>query len=335
MSSVVYAGVGKTDREISEAMEAGIGLFNIESEAELKNIIGIGRRKEVRLKAALRINPDIDPGTHAFISTGKKETKFGIDIERAVQVFDAYRNNGIVSLSGIHIHIGSGGNTVKPYTKAVKAAADLIIRLRERNHNIEVLDLGGGFGADYTAEYTHAAAAYAEAILPYLRDIPLKLILEPGKSIAANSGILLTKVLYRKKGGEKSFVITDSGMNDLIRPPLYDAFHFIWSARVADRHVPYKMERTMKLPDLETVDIVGPVCEGSDFFARKRNIPAVRRGDLLAVFSAGAYGFSMGSNYNSRNLVPDVLVENDSFRIIRHRQTYEDQIRLEKSVERS
>ena len=335
MSLVVYAGVGKTDREIAEAMDAGIGLFNIESEAELKNMIRIGKKKGVCIKAALRVNPDIDPGTHDFISTGKKETKFGIDLERAVEIFDTYRNNDVVSLSGIHIHIGSGGNSVRPYSDAAKTAAALILRLKKRGHNIDSLDLGGGFGADYTSGYSPDAASYGEAIIPHLKDLAVKLILEPGKSIAANSGILLTEVLYRKTGGNKSFVITDSGMNDLLRPPLYDAFHFIWPVRVADKHLPSGMEKIMNLPDLETVDIVGPVCEGSDFFAKERRIPAVKRGDLLAVFSTGAYGSSMGSNYNSRNLLPEVLVENDSFRIIRHRQTYEDQIGLEIPVERS
>ncbi len=330
MAKTVYAGVGKTDHEIVEALDADIGYFNIESEEELENIIRITRARGKRTRAALRVNPDVDPKTHTYITTGKKESKFGVDIELARRVFDTYGNNGCVDLCAIHIHLGSGGKTIDPYVEALKKILALVDDLTAAGHRIEAIDLGGGYGADYTTGYGPTAVDYARGIVPLLRDRDLKLILEPGKSIAANAGILLTRVLYRKTGGSKRFVIVDAGMNDLLRPPLYGAFHFIWPASVADRHLPAQKKETMEMDDLETADIVGPICEGSDFFAQDRAIPAVKRGDLLSIFTAGAYGATMSSNYNARPMLPEVLVDGDQYQVIRRRQTYEDLIRLER-----
>jgi diaminopimelate decarboxylase len=327
---VVFAGVGKTDREIVEALDAGIGYFNIESEAELDNLIRIAKEKHTPAKAALRVNPDVDPKTHTYITTGKKESKFGVDIERARAVFAAYGDNGAVNLCALHIHLGSGGNTIDPYVEALKKILTLVDELAAAGHSIEAIDLGGGFGADYVSGYGPAAADYAAGIVPLLKGRGLKLILEPGKSVSANAGILLTRVQYRKTGGSKNFLIVDAGMNDLIRPPLYDAFHFIWPAAVDARHVPLEKRETMQMEGLETVDIVGPICEGSDFFAKQRAIPPAQRGDLLAIFTTGAYGYTMASNYNARPMPPEVLVDGDTFDVIRRRQSYEDLVALER-----
>lgn len=329
-AKIVYAGVGKTDPEIIDALNAPIGYFNIESEAELENLIELSRKLGKSPKAALRVNPDVDPKTHTYTTTGKKESKFGVDIERARQVFEKYGRNGAVQLCAIHVHLGSAGKSVVPYVEAIQKTLTLIDTLRADGFTIEALDMGGGYGADYETSTAPSAADYAKAVLPLLKNKGLKLILEPGASIAANSAILLTRVLYLKQGGRKKFVIVDAGMNDLIRPPLYDAFHFIWPAQVPANLVPPKKTRYLNPEDCEQVDIVGPICEGADFFAKERPFPQVQRGDLVSIFTAGAYGYTMSSNYNARPLLPEVLVDGDQFAVIRKRQTYDDLIALER-----
>ena len=330
MKKIVYAGVGKTDEEIIAALKAGIGYFNIESEEELENLIGLAKQTGVKTKAALRVNPDVDPKTHKHITTGKKETKFGVDIERAEKVFAQYGKNENVSLCAIHVHLGSGGKTIDPYCEAIQKVMPLIDSLRKKGFTIEMIDLGGGYGAAYVSDTVPSAADYAKGIVPLLRDKNLKLVLEPGKSIIANAGILLTKVLYLKQGGSKKFVIVDAGMNDLIRPCLYEAFHFIWPAKVENQFASVKRTENIDVKGLETVDVVGPICEGTDFFAKDRAMPPVKRNDLIAIFTAGAYGFTMASNYNARRLPAEVLVNGGNFKIIRKRQSYEDLIALEK-----
>ena len=327
---IVYAGVGKTDAEIIEALNAGIAYFSIESEAELENLIKLAKQHNKKTRAALRVNPDIEYKTHKFITTGKKETKFGVDIERAKNVFADFADNDSVKLCAIHVHMGSGGKKIDPYVEAVKKTLPLIEQLRSQGHTIEALDLGGGYGADYESDTVPSAEDYAGGIIPLLKDKNLKLILEPGKSICANAGILLTRVLYTKKSGRKKFIIVDAGMNDLIRPSLYDAFHFIWPAEVDESFVPGRRIKDLKLRGTEVVDVVGPICEGADFLAKDRAIPPTERGDLLSVFTAGAYGFTMSSNYNARTLAAEVLVDGDKFEVIRKRQTYEDLIAPEK-----
>lgn len=329
-SQIVFAGVGKTDSEIIEALDANIGYFNIESEAELENLIRLARQQGKQTKAALRVNPDVEVKTHAFLKTGKKETKFGVDIERALKVFSDYGDNTAVSLRAIHFHLGTGGKKIDPYVEAVKKALPLIDQLRSKGHTIEAIDLGGGYGADYESNSVPSAAEYASGIVPLLKDKNIKLILEPGKSICANAGIMLTRVLYIKHGGRKKFIIVDAGMNDLIRPSLYDAFHFIWPAKVDQKFVPPQREEDLQLEGTEVVDIVGPICEGADFFAKDRALPPAERGDLVSVFTAGAYGFTMSSNYNARGRVAEVLVDGDKFSVIRKRETYEDLITMEK-----
>ena len=321
---IVFAGVGKTDTEIVDALNAGIAYFNIESEAELENLIRLAGRQGKKTKAALRVNPDVDYKTHTYITTGKKETKFGVDIERAQKVFAQYGANDSVSLCAIHVHLGSGGKTIDPYVEAVKKILPLIDTLREQGHTVEALDLGGGYGADYESDTVPSAADYAGGIVPLLKDKNLKLILEPGKSICANAGILLSRVLYLKQGGAKKFVIVDAAMNDLLRPCLYDAFHFIWPVQVEQKFVPPRRAKELTVAGTEQVDIVGPICESADFLAKDRHIPPVQQGDLIAVFTAGAYGFTMSSNYNTRGRAAEVLVDGDKFTIIRRRETYED-----------
>jgi diaminopimelate decarboxylase len=329
-SKTVYAGVGKTDAEIVDALDAGIGYFNIESEAELQNLIRLAEQRGKQAKVALRVNPDVDYKTHTFITTGKKGTKFGVDIKSAMKVFADYGDSPAVNLCALHVHLGSSGKKIDPYVEAVEKILPLIDRLRSNGHTIEALDLGGGYGADYESDTVPSAVQYAAGIVPLLKDRNLKLILEPGKSICANAGIMVTRVLYIKHGGGKQFVIADAGMNDLIRPSLYDAFHFIWPAKVKEEFVPHHRNQDLQLDGTEVVDVVGPICESTDFFAKDRAIPPTERGDLLSVFTAGAYGFTMSSNYNARGRAAEVLVDGEKFSVIRRRETSEDQIALEK-----
>jgi diaminopimelate decarboxylase len=329
-AKIVYAGVGKTDREIIEALDANIGYFNIESEAELENLIRLSRQQGKTPKSALRVNPDVNPKTHTYTTTGVKETKFGVDIEHAEKVFEQFGKNPAVRLCALHIHLGSAGHTVQPYVEALRKTLALVDRLRSKGFTIEAIDTGGGYGADYITSQSPTAEDYASAIVPLLKDKGLKLILEPGASIAANAAILLTKVLYCKTGGSKKFVIVDAGMNDLIRPPLYNAFHFIWPAQVDKKFVPQMRDKELKIPGTETVDVVGPICENTDFFAKDRSLPPVKRGDLLSIFTAGAYGFTMACNYNARGRAAEVLVDGKNFEVIRKRESYEDLVALEK-----
>jgi diaminopimelate decarboxylase len=334
-SRIVYAGVGKTDKEIIEALDARIGYFNIESEAELENLVRLAsvaepKGKDKQPKVAVRVNPDVDPKTHRYTTTGKKETKFGIDIERARKVFADYGRSKAVKLCGIHIHLGSAGRTVEPYVEAIEKILALIEQLRSDGFTIEAVNIGGGYGADYVTAEAPTAADYAAAIVPLLAGKNLKLILEPGASIAANAAILITQVLYLKSSGEKKFVIVDAAMNDLIRPPLYGAFHFIWPVKTAKKFVPQRRDKHLQLAGTEVVDVVGPICEGADFFAKDRALPPVKRGDLISIFTAGAYGFSMSSNYNARSRAAEVLVDGGKFTVIRKRESYEDLIALEK-----
>ncbi len=328
-SKIVYAGVGKTDDEINRAIDAGIGWFNIESEPELENLIDIARRRSTTVKAALRVNPDVDPKTHRHTTTGTRETKFGVDLHRARRVFDRYGGQDAVRLSGIHLHIGSPVNTVEPYVAAIGKGLDLIDDLRQAGFTIDTLDIGGGFGAHYREAEAPPAIQYAEAIVPLLQGRGLRIILEPGRSIAANAGILVARTIYVKQSGERQFLILDAGMNDLIRPALYEAYHFIWPVRPPPGFVPAERGESVRFPGTVPMDVVGPVCETGDFLGRDRELPPMKRDDLVAVFSAGAYGMVMTSHYNTRPNPPEVLVEGDSYRVIRRRETYDDLLAAE------
>lgn len=340
-AKIVFAGVGKTDREIKEALNyrasatdvPGIGLFNIESEAEFENIARIAKSLGKICHATLRVNPDVDPKTHKYTTTGKKETKFGVDLERARRFFEKYGENEWCKLTAIHLHIGSPVYSTEPYVEAVRRALDLIDDLIGQGFDVGTLNIGGGFGADYESNQSPAALDYAEALIPLLEARVtaggLRIILEPGRSIAANAGILLTRVQYLKHSGAKQFIIVDAGMQTLIRPALYEAFHFIWPVRVAPNHVPLERMAEMNLPGLERVDVVGPICESGDFLAQDRALPPMARNDLVAVFSAGAYGMVMASRYNSSPLPAEVLVEGEAFSTIRRRETYADLVEHE------
>jgi len=330
MSKIVYAGVGKTDDEIRLGLDQGIGWFNIESEAEFENIASIAKAMGKTTHGALRVNPDVsDPKTHAKTTTGKKETKFGVDIDRARQFFQKYGKNENCRLTGIHLHIGSPIYSAEPYVMAIRKALELIDELRGQGYTIDTLDIGGGYAADYETGKSPGYDAYAADIVPLLRGKDLKIILEPGRTIAANAGVLLTRVQYVKTGGSKKFIIVDTGMHHLLRPAMYDAFHFIWPTQVAPDHVPAQRIAEMPNPGLDVSEIVGPICETGDILAKSRKIPPVARGDLLSIHAAGAYGMCMASNYNALPRPAEILVEGDQWRTIRRRETYDDLVAQE------
>jgi diaminopimelate decarboxylase len=319
-SRIVYAGVGKTEEEIDFALKKGILMFNVESEQELKKIDEVAGRLSKRARIALRINPDIDPETHPYISTGLKEHKFGIPIEEALEHYRLAKSLKNIDVVGVHKHIGSQITSAQPFVDALKRVLILVEELKKEDINIRYLDIGGGLGIQYESEKPPHPKELAKRLLPILRDSRMTLILEPGRSIVGNAGILVTRVLYTKPGLGKEFVIVDAAMNDLMRPTLYGAYH---------RIVPVKKVRRKGI----IADIVGPICESGDFLAREREIPQLKPGELIAVMSAGAYGFSMSSNYNSRPRVAEVMVKGKEHYLIRERETYKDLIRGERLVE--
>ncbi len=319
---IIYAGVGKTDQEIADGIRAGIAAFNLESEAEIENIDRVAGSIGMKAIGAIRINPDVDAKTHTKTTTGRKGDKFGVDIERAERVFEQYRNLKNLRIAGVHIHIGSPVYQIQPYIDSVKKMTALIDRLTERGHKIEWFDMGGGFAVNYEQpDQALAVTEHAKALLPLITGKSYHIALEPGRYIAGNSGILLTQVLYRKTSGEKKFVIVDAGMNDLIRPTLYESYHHIWPVKPDAANIPATRSKTFEPTSGETVDVVGPICESGDYLAKARPLPTTQRGDLLAVFTAGAYGFAMSSNYNNRPRAPEILVDGNSYKIIRKRET--------------
>ena len=330
MSKVVYAGVGKTDAEIRQGIEAGIGFFNIESEAEFENIRAIAAEMGQTAHGALRINPDeADARTHAKTTTGSKETKFGVDIDRARRFFEQYSHDAHCKVDAIHLHIGSPIYSPEPYVRAITKAVALIDELRAAGHTITTLDIGGGFAADYESDKSPSYQDYADAIVPLVKGKDLQIILEPGRTIAGNAGILLCQTLYIKQGGSKQFAIVDTGMHHLVRPSMYDAFHFMWPTKVAPNHTPPHRAEKVELPGLETYDVVGPICETGDSLAKGRDLPPLQRGDLVAIFTAGAYGMVMASHYNAMPKPAEVLVDGDQAKVIRRRETYEDLVAAE------
>lgn len=327
---IVFAGVGKSDAEIETAISAGIGRFNVESVGELQDIAQVAKRMERTACVAIRVNPDVDANTHEYTTTGTAANKFGIAAADVPAIFDKFARESHLTLDGLHVHIGSPVNTIEPYVAAVGSLRGLADRLSESGHSVRSLNIGGGFGAHYEGSEAPTAASYAEQILPLLRGFDGDVLLEPGRSIAANAGILLTRVLYTKKNQSRTFVICDAAINDLLRPALYGAFHFVWPATPQHDHVPSERRRDLSLPGCEPVDVVGPVCESGDFLAKDRALPPVARGDVLAVFSAGAYGFSMSSQYNSRPRPAEVLVSGSEAQVIRRRESYDDLVSLER-----
>jgi len=314
---IVFSGVGKTATEIEDALTAGILIFNCESEPELALIDALAARRGVRARVAMRVNPDIDAATHAYISTGRLAHKFGVDIREAEAIYERARGMKNLSIAGVSCHIGSQIMDAEPVMRAVERVLDLIDRLRAKGFAIGHVDLGGGLGVAYKAgETPPEIRAFAADLRERVAARGLHVAVEPGRSIVAEAGVLLTRVLYRKTSGEKEFVIVDAAMNDLIRPALYSAHHEI---------VPLREHGAGKIK----ADIVGPVCETGDFLARDREISGVFPGDLLEIRTAGAYGFVQSSNYNSRPRAAEVLIEGDAWRVIRGRESYEDLVRGE------
>ncbi len=318
-SKIVFAGVGKSAEEIRDALKADILMFNVESSAELHAINDVAASVGEKARVALRINPDIDPKTHPYISTGLKKSKFGIAADRALEEFKLASSLSYIDVVGVHKHIGSQLTEVTPFVEALKKVLKLVEALRSTGVNIRYLNIGGGLGITYSDETPPLPQDLADAISPLLRDLNVTLIMEPGRVIVGNAGILVTKVLYTKEGEAKKFVIIDAAMNDLIRPSLYGAYHEIRPLSEA------VLQRSK-----HQVDVVGPVCESGDFLAKDRSLPDVRPGEMLAVMSAGAYGFVMSSNYNSRPRVPEALIKDGEIHVIRARESYDDLVKGEK-----
>jgi diaminopimelate decarboxylase len=317
---IVFSGVGKTREEMAFALDAGIFGFNVESEAELRALSEVASSRGVRARIAFRINPDVDAKTHAKISTGKSEHKFGIGWREARPLYALARDLPGVDPQGVHVHIGSQITDIEPFKNAFGLVAGLVEDLRGDGHSISYVNLGGGLGIPYRpdVEPPPHPRDYAVAVIALSNRLGAKLLFEPGRIIMGNAGILVTQVIYKKHGGEKEFVIVDAGMNDLIRPTLYDAYHDIWPVNEA----PWQ-------GDMKPADVVGPVCETGDFFAKDRPMPEVAPGDLLAIMTAGAYGAVQASTYNSRLLVPEVLVSGNSYAVVRPRPTYADMLKAE------
>jgi len=328
-----FAGVGKARDEIEYAIEQGVYSFNVESEAELEYIDKIAGAKKSRAPIALRVNPDVDPHTHAYISTGLHENKFGIALENAPRIYERAAKMPNIEIVGVQMHIGSQITEAGPFAAAISKVAPLVRDVKSK-YKIKFFSIGGGMGIIYRralesgpGKWWHdhggepsafSVRDYANAIAPPLSDLGVRVLVEPGRFLVGNAGILVTRVRYIKKSGDKKFAIVDAGMNDLIRPALYQGYHQI---------VPVK--ESTDQANKQKIDIVGPVCESGDFFALDRDMPDVREGDLLAIMSAGAYGFTMASNYNSRTLPAETLIRGDEMKLIRKRQTWEDLVRDE------
>ena len=335
-----FAGVGKSRKEIEYALEHRVHSFNVESEAELERIDHIAGTRETRAPIALRVNPDVDPHTHEYISTGSHENKFGIPLDRVTAVYEQAAKMRNVEIVGVQMHIGSQITQAKPFANAIGKVAPIVHELKSE-YGIKFFSIGGGMGIVYrralesgSGKWWHdhggessafSVRDYADAIVPPLRELGIRILVEPGRFLVGNAGVLLTRVRYIKKSGSKKFAIVDAGMNDLIRPALYQSYHEI--VPVIESRLSKSKNRT------EKIDVVGPVCESGDFFALDRGMPELHEGDLLAIMSAGAYGFVMASNYNSRPLPAEALVRGNKFALIRKRQTWDDLVRGETDPE--
>ena len=313
---IIFSGVGKSDEEIREAIERDILYINVESEAELQRVEAIAEALGKPSRISIRVNPNIDPQTHPYISTGLHDNKFGVDLSTAKRMYIQAKNSEHLDPVGVHFHIGSQLTQLQPIREAAEIVADLIRSLQAIDIELKFFDVGGGLGVKYDNEETIKPYDYAQAILGTLTALDLTIICEPGRFLTANAGYFVTKVLYEKQNGDKKFVVVDGAMNDLLRPSLYNAYHKIEAL-------------TDTKGETREVDVVGPVCESGDFFAKNYPLPELNRNDLLVIHSAGAYGFGMGSNYNTRGRSAEVAVQNNKARLIRKRECFEDLICLE------
>ena len=323
-ATVVFSGVGKTAAEMELALRSGILLFNIESASELTLLAKTAAHLKKRAAVAVRVNPDVSAKTHPYISTGLHQHKFGVPIPEADALYAQAAKEPYLTVAGVSVHIGSQITDVASFQAALERVADLIQTLRSRGHDIRYIDAGGGLGISYKGaqpSFEKQIAAYAKAVTRPLRGLDLHLLLEPGRSIVGPAGVLLTRVLYRKTNHRKRFLIVDAAMNDLVRPSLYGAYHeivpVVQSSQAKNSHA------------AETTDVVGPICETGDFFARDRKLPLVNEGDLLAILDVGAYGSVLSSNYNTRGRVAEVLVDGKKAKVIRRAETFQDLLRLE------
>jgi diaminopimelate decarboxylase len=313
---IIFSGVGKRDDEIREAIQSDILYINVESEAELGRVETIAQELDMPARISIRVNPNIDPKTHPYISTGLHDNKFGVEIDAAKRMYIHAKNSSHLEAVGIHFHIGSQLTELEPIYEAAVIVADLLRSLNAIGIELKFFDIGGGLGVRYNDETTITPYDYAQAILAALKGIDVTIICEPGRFLTANAGYFLTKVLYEKRNGDKRFVVVDGAMNDLIRPSLYKAYH--------------RIEALDKEGEPSLADVVGPVCESGDFLAKNYPLPSMEHNELLVVHSAGAYGFGMGSNYNTRGRSAEVAVEGETSRLIRRRETYDDLIALER-----
>ena len=316
---IIFSGVGKTDEEIREALEFDILMINVESEAELHRVDLIAKELNLEARISIRVNPNVNPETHPYISTGLHENKFGVDIDTAKRMYIYSKNSKNLDPIGIHCHIGSQLTNLEPIKEAVNIVADLVRNIKSAlKIELKFFDVGGGLGIVYNDEILIDTYQYAQAIMEVLFGLDITVVCEPGRFIVGNSGVFVTKVLYEKVNGNKRFVIVDGAMNDLIRPSLYDAYH--------------KIEVLDKNENLSDCNVVGPVCESGDFFAKNIKLPETQHNDLIAIYSAGAYGFTMASNYNTRGRVAEIAIEDNGDRLIRKRETFEDLIANEESL---
>jgi diaminopimelate decarboxylase len=319
--TVVFSGVGKTPDELRSALEAGILLFNVESESELSSLAEFAAQSKKIASVALRVNPDVPAKTHPYISTGLRQHKFGVPVREARRIYAKAAQMKSLQVAGVSAHIGSQISDVKPFAAAMQRVAELVRELRADGHRIDYVDAGGGLGIDYeqggTFDFVKQVAAYADTLLQALRGLKIHLLLEPGRCIVGPAGVLLTRVIYKKTNGKKKFLIADAAMNDLLRPSLYGAYHQI---------LPVQFDANQAY---ETVDVVGPVCETGDFLARDHKMPVVQEGDLLAVLDTGAYGMALASNYNTRPRPAEALVDERSTTLIRKRESVADLLRGE------
>lgn len=310
---IIFSGVGKTDDEITQALELDILMINVESEAELKRVELMAQKLGVQARISIRVNPDVDPKTHPYISTGLHENKFGVDIDTAKRMYIISKKSQFLDPVGIHCHIGSQLTELEPIKEAVNIVADLVRNIKAAlDIELKFFDVGGGLGIKYDNETLIDTYDYAQTILDALFGLDITVVCEPGRYIVGNSGVFVTKVLYEKTNGDKRFVVVDGAMNDLIRPSLYNAYH--------------KIEVVGKEENKSLCNVVGPICESGDFFAKNIELPITEHNDLMAIYSAGAYGFTMASNYNTRNKVAEIALESGKDRMIRKRDTFEDQI---------